>query len=147
MIKVALVSATGDLAALVSPSDDGAYIDGQMYGENLAVIVPADTSIDYFSGKYYKDGEFIQKPDQPSANHKWNGSVWHFDAEEFSQNLRSMRNAKLSNSDWTQMPDSPLTEQQRAEWAAYRQSLRDVPQDNANAISLDEVQWPQKPET
>lgn len=66
---------------------------------------------------------------------------------DVEREMRIMRNRLLFASDWTQMPDAPLTEAQRAEWAAYRQALRDVPQNNANATSLDEVQWPLKPET
>jgi hypothetical protein len=31
----------------------------------------------------------------------------------------------LQNSDWTQLPDVPLTEEQKAAWATYRQALRD----------------------
>ena len=40
--------------------------------------------------------------------------------------VRAMRNAELTATDWTQLPDSPLTPEKKAEWAVYRQSLRDV---------------------
>lgn len=40
--------------------------------------------------------------------------------------VRKERNSKLSACDWTQLPDTPLTAQEVADWAAYRQSLRDV---------------------
>jgi hypothetical protein len=33
----------------------------------------------------------------------------------------------LQSSDWTQLPDVPLTAEQKAAWAAYRQALRDLP--------------------
>ena len=33
----------------------------------------------------------------------------------------------LQDTDWTQLPDSPLTEEKRAEWATFRQGLRDMP--------------------
>lgn len=39
------------------------------------------------------------------------------------------RNALLDHSDWTQMPDSPLSDEKKAEWAEYRQALRDLPED------------------
>lgn len=38
------------------------------------------------------------------------------------------RNLRLSSCDWTQMPDSALSDSKRSEWAAYRQALRDIPQ-------------------
>lgn len=41
---------------------------------------------------------------------------------------RAQRDALLAASDWTQTaPDAPLTDEQRKEWAAYRQHLRDHP--------------------
>jgi len=56
--------------------------------------------------------------------------------------LRVERNALLVSSDWTQSPDSPLDEA-KAEWATYRQELRDLPastEDPANPT------WPEAPE-
>ncbi|WP_293372248.1 tail fiber assembly protein [Nevskia sp.] len=41
--------------------------------------------------------------------------------------VRRQRNALLAGSDWTQLPDVPLSVETRAAWAAYRQDLRDVP--------------------
>lgn len=40
--------------------------------------------------------------------------------------LRFRRNELLKLSDWTQIPNNPLTPQKQAEWAEYRQKLRDV---------------------
>jgi len=63
-----------------------------------------------------------------------------------SKELRIKRNAKLQRSDWTQMPDNQLTDTKKAEWAAYRQALRDAPKNNVSATSLDDIIWPTKPE-
>lgn len=41
--------------------------------------------------------------------------------------LRHVRDLLIGCTDWTQANDSPLTEAQRAAWATYRQSLRDLP--------------------
>ena len=41
--------------------------------------------------------------------------------------MRQMRDMLLRNSDWTQMPDSPLLNEQKQAWAVYRQALRDFP--------------------
>jgi hypothetical protein len=52
--------------------------------------------------------------------------------------VRSMRNNELTATDWTQLPDSPLTTAKKAEWAVYRQELRDVTeQENPR-----EIVWP-----
>jgi len=41
--------------------------------------------------------------------------------------LRHVRDLLMGLTDWTQATDSPLTAEQRAAWATYRQSLRDLP--------------------
>tara|TARA_B100000029_G_scaffold142368_1_gene137567 strand:- start:127 stop:438 length:312 start_codon:yes stop_codon:yes gene_type:complete len=41
--------------------------------------------------------------------------------------IRARRNSLLFESDWTQMADSPVTDEKKAEWATYRQELRDFP--------------------
>jgi hypothetical protein len=38
---------------------------------------------------------------------------------------RFQRDKKLSESDWTQLPSSPLSDAKKAEWEIYRQALRD----------------------
>jgi len=41
-------------------------------------------------------------------------------------NIREERGRRLAECDWTQMADSPLTNEKKAEWSSYRQSLRDI---------------------
>lgn len=41
-------------------------------------------------------------------------------------NNRLIRAQELRNTDWTQFNDSPLTDEKKAEWAEYRQKLRDI---------------------
>ena len=56
--------------------------------------------------------------------------------------IRDNRNTLLSDSDWTQFQDSPITGSKLTEWQTYRQSLRDITtQENPYNIS-----WPTKPE-
>lgn len=42
--------------------------------------------------------------------------------------IRTRRNQLLRDTDFTQLPDYPVTEAQRAEVKAYRQTLRDIPE-------------------
>jgi hypothetical protein len=42
--------------------------------------------------------------------------------------VRAERDALLLACDWTQLPDSPLDTTPKANWATYRQDLRDVPE-------------------
>lgn len=54
--------------------------------------------------------------------------------------IKKQRNKLLAQSDWTQVPDSPLSAEKKQQWAAYRQALRDLPAQGINAP------WPQRPE-
>ena len=60
--------------------------------------------------------------------------------------IRKERTLRLSVCDWTQGADSPLTEEKRAEWATYRQQLRDITTTYASATKLSDVVWPTKPQ-
>ena len=59
-----------------------------------------------------------------------------------SDQAKTLRNAKLTECDWTQGEDSPLSDSKKAEWQTYRQALRDVP---SQAGFPDNITWPTKP--
>lgn len=59
--------------------------------------------------------------------------------------IRNQRRYLLSSTDWTQLPDSPLSAEQKTAWAAYRQALRELPVEQANVNSIDQVSWPSPP--
>lgn len=48
--------------------------------------------------------------------------------DELAKEIRVKRNVLLSDSDWTQLQDSQLSDEQRQIWQNYRQLLRDIPQ-------------------
>ncbi len=60
--------------------------------------------------------------------------------------IRDKRRLLLQVCDWTQALDSPLDESKRAEWAAYRQALRDLPDEQGGVNSIDDVVWPTPPQ-
>jgi len=53
--------------------------------------------------------------------------------------IRNERNFLLTQSDWTQLADAPLSPEQKQAWTAYRQALRDVP---SSFATPEEVVWP-----
>ena len=63
-------------------------------------------------------------------------------ASELLRRMRDQRNRLLRASDFTQAPDAPLTDEQRAQWRTYRQALRDLP---ANVTDPAAVEWPNAP--
>jgi hypothetical protein len=65
------------------------------------------------------------------------------DNSELADVARWIRNMALKESDWTQMPDSPLSPEIKKEWAAYRQHLRQLEFDNINPATF---LFPIKPE-
>ena len=73
-------------------------------------------------------------------------SVVAFTEEEQAKNdeilaadARRIRNQKLADTDWTQLPDSAVNS---ADWTTYRQALRDVPTQSGFPRS---VTWPSEP--
>jgi len=67
-------------------------------------------------------------------------------AEDLQHWLRVHRNGRLKSCDWTQGADSPLTDTKKAEWATYRQQLRDLPASYGSLSDKSSVTWPSKPE-
>lgn len=65
-----------------------------------------------------------------------------FDPKAF---LREERDFKLLMSDWTQGADSPLSDSKKAEWATYRQALRDMTTTFANALRQEDIWFPEEP--
>jgi hypothetical protein len=52
--------------------------------------------------------------------------------------LREERNAKLADTDWWAMPDSPAMSEAQTQ---YRQDLRDLP----STVDINNIVWPSKP--
>ena len=69
----------------------------------------------------------------------------HMEAADLDLGLvRGQRDGMLRASDWTQIADAALGDHTAEEWAAYRQSLRDLPQTYSR---VSEVVWPNDPPT
>lgn len=62
--------------------------------------------------------------------------------EDTWTSIRYSRNELLTECDWTQLSDSPLTNQKKQEWIVYRQALRDI----TFQVNPFNVIWPTKPE-
>jgi hypothetical protein len=59
--------------------------------------------------------------------------------------VRRQRDYELYLSDWSQLPDNGLSAEKRAEWATYRQQLRDMTTTYANIQNPSEIIVPVKP--
>lgn len=58
------------------------------------------------------------------------------------ERMRDQRNVLLIQSDWTQVVDSSLSDSKKAEWATYRQALRDFP---STWTPADTAEFPNQP--
>jgi len=70
------------------------------------------------------------------------------DSVDYMAKMRGARDQLLKNTDWTQLSDSPLAASLKADYATYRQDLRDMPQDNPNTTTktaYDNLEWPTDP--
>ena len=88
------------------------------------------------------DGERIQFTPEEEAARDAEEATWEEEGPARALvGLRAKRNTLLTESDWTQYNDSPLTDEAKAEWVTYRESLRDLPE---NTDPTDPT-WPTPP--
>jgi len=74
-------------------------------------------AIEERSGSYYQTFSVIDRSADAIAN----------DLANKKANVRAQRNARLTETDWAMMPDSPLIDYDKGLMANYRAALRDVP--------------------
>lgn len=88
---------------------------------------------EYPDNKFYiSNNTAIELPEQPSIFHIFNYTTKTWEdtrslAQKYTdaaQPIIQKRNQLLAASDWTQLPDVPLTTKES--WAVYRQALRDI---------------------
>jgi len=73
--------------------------------------------IEVRDGVAYRTYSVIDRPAEAIAN----------DLANKKANVRAQRNARLTETDWAMMPDSPLIDYDKGLMASYRAALRDVP--------------------
>lgn len=86
------------------------------------------------------DGVVI--PFTPEEEAEWDAEEAEYAAganDRAAAEIRKERDAKLTESDWTQVADAPVD---KTTWATYRQALRDIP---SQAGFPNEVTWPTEP--
>jgi len=95
------------------------------------IEIPADVNVNPQNWTF-EEGSFRKFSDEEkNAN--------DFPDETYWSRMRLDREKLLIESDWTQVPDSPVDS---AAWATYRQQLRDLP---ANTSNPRNISWPTKP--
>lgn len=93
--------------------------------DNQVVVDNHESDINYRTAL---DAEIVAL--KQVSDNKWNAT-------------RNVRNWLLSQCDWTQLADAPISEEQKTTWQTYRQSLRDLPE---SFTSVESIEWPVMPE-
>ncbi len=101
------------------------------------VLVPVDDNFVNQPLKVEKDGDdyVLSVDDQAKLGKAWTA-------------LRSERNRRLAETDWVALVDAHLSQDKKDAWFAYRQKLRDFPEE-VTVTSLqdfDSLTWPVKPD-
>ena len=105
----------------------------------------------YFRTNYWfnlTDQTFVKvESEQPNeyADYDPLTKTWNWDASLILADIRRERDGKLGRSDWTQLSDTNLTADQKAEAVDYRRALRDITINIGSPVTADAVDWPTPP--
>lgn len=131
-------------------------IFNQLTGQILRIVTTIDIDSQININESYVDGiyddslYYIQNnqpvvfPKKPNeyAIFDWSIHQWVSDINAASSSVLNTRNKLLYDSDWTQLPNGPLTQEVQQEWAVYRQALRDITTQSGYPFN---VIWPVPP--
>ena len=139
---------TGEIIGMyvpgATPPDEG--VDENNSGRSIVHMTSeVPNPVEYQQTKYYKDGEWKTREWKGDYFTWKSNETWEFNSDAFWEKVREDRNWKLFQCDWTQSPDSPLSDSKKAEWAEYRTILRSIPAQESTTTELDQIVWPDKP--
>jgi len=126
---------TGQILRVVNTNE----IESQI-GQNESFIEGEFDDVTY----YIENDAAVEIPAQPSEYSVFDFTTkqWVLTPDLAITDVLMARNKLLFSTDWTQIPNNPLTSEQQAEWATYRQELRDIPQQSGYPYN---VVWPVAP--
>ena len=85
-----------------------------------------------------ENGQVVQKPTDQGLS----------DADRYKYallDLKGYRTILLEECDWTQIPDVPISSEDKAAWNTYRQTLRDLPSTVQTLSDIENLVWPFSP--
>ena len=128
-----------DATGKISASFCDSYI-GQHTGQTLTTQAPVD-----IASHRVANGQIVPLPERPSQHHQFNYQTGEWmdtrDTAFYEAEARAKRLQLLSASDWTQLPDVPMTTKEA--WATYRQALRDITEQAGFPLN---IVWPAPPD-
>jgi len=126
-------------------------------GQILRIVETNNINIQLQNNETYIDGSYddtkyyislgipIEIPPKPSkySIFDYTTKQWVLDEKQAIADVLQKRNTLLYASDWTQIPNNPLSVALQAEWATYRQELRDISKQSGYPYN---VIWPTPPQ-
>jgi hypothetical protein len=145
--QIALINSEGEIEQYFSPATTASYVDGAVQPNGLTLkFMDGNINLaEFLKTNILVDGEWVTREAKPDMYWFWQNGAWVFDSERFARDLRKERDRRLTMCDWTQVPDSPLSAEKKAEWATYRQELRDFPSIDESTLWSD-IEWPVIPQ-
>ena len=117
-----------------------------IYNLSTGIIhTQGQSSVENINDIVLNEGDGILEGEHDRATQKIvDGAVVSYTPDIWKK-VRRNRNLLLTESDWTQVADSPLTNSKKAEWVTYRQTLRDLPSTQSSVTDIDNITWPTEP--
>lgn len=94
--------------------------------------------VQLINGKWTDVWIELPKYDNPTQQAEWVAQCIELKWDK----IRTQRNQLLWETDYTQLPDTPISTEKKTEYTTYRQQLRDLPQQTS---SPDDIVWPTRP--
>lgn len=122
-------------------------------GKNKAIWITTENmpegceDMSYLSQQHWYDlvsDEWVHVGVRPNSHAYWDKDIpgWNWDRELLLNDIRKQRNILLAQSDWTQLPDAPISEEEKQSWSQYRQTLRDLIDNLGDPSCITDVDWP-----
>lgn len=80
---------------------------------------------------------------RPDQNYKWENGRWKLDREKVRVQLKMLRDALLTHTDFVMLSDAPFSPALKIELRDYRQALRDM---DFSPINPDDIIFPEVPD-
>jgi len=155
--EVGIIIEQGQVAPYLFNDEGGLAVSEGIFGidENGNRAIESDSRRERFE-EYWTGSEWAEIPPKGPEETNWSqwrgseGWVENLELKELqiadaAEGIRNFRTNSLNDSDWTQLPDNALSDSKKAEWAAYRQELRDLPTQYVGATTYVDVILPEEP--
>ena len=139
-IKYVIHDETGQIVSFGECPED--VIDFQNITQGCTLIKDAEG---HWNTHYVVNGKIVLLPPKSTTEAQvfdYEQQKWVKDTEKQKSDVLTTRSILLYQSDWTQIPNNPLTPEQQQAWAVYRQELRDVTSQSGYPF---DVVWPTPP--